>query len=63
MKTAWHIKSRPTHRNQDLYIAWAAREPLTTDDPHTEPQRDVWFEFGDSEANAIAKLKSKLPNP
>lgn len=43
-----------------LFIAWGAWQPLSGDCPVKDPAKSLFFEFADSEAEAIAALKEEM---
>lgn len=53
----WHFT---TWQGRSKVCAMAKREPFVNGHPIQEPG-DVWFEFGDDEEDALAKLKGSLP--
>ncbi|MBR0871189.1 hypothetical protein JQ633_12530 [Bradyrhizobium tropiciagri] len=56
----WHFHVHASHAGGD-FIAMAKKEPFVNGDPLREPG-DVWFEFGASPDEAMAKLKRSLLN-
>ena len=63
MKTTAHpwafFKCRPrTDRNG--FLAWGGLQRLSKDNPVDEPAEIIHFTFGESEEQAIAKLKSEM---
>lgn len=44
------------------FVAWAKRSPIRGDSPLTEPDDgdDVWFEFGDTRAEVLDRMKNDL---
>jgi hypothetical protein len=58
MGLKWYYKVVRLKR-QLGYFAMAKHEPFVGDNVMTEPG-DVWFEFGDTEEQALCRLKRSL---
>lgn len=57
----WSIASRACRNGVRGFIAWAKEGDIHEDGPLSEPINDqVWFEFGDTREEAVAKLKIEL---
>ncbi len=57
---AIYYACRKTHHPSNRWIAWAGPEPLLTDGPLFEPQKDIWFQIGESEEEAMEQLKKEM---
>jgi len=42
------------------WVAWACIGPTSAASPIDEPSKHVWFEFGETMAETVAKLKTEL---
>lgn len=58
-ETMIYVKSRKSRSQPGKWLAWAALEPLTADDPVTEPADPVWFHIADSEQEAIDHVRNE----
>jgi hypothetical protein len=56
-----YFKCRPP-RNASVggFVAWCAFQPLTMADAVTEPAEPVFFDFGQTEAQAIQRLQAGM---
>lgn len=59
MMLRWYFS---TCKGRGLWCAMAKHEPFVVGDPVAEPG-ELWFEFGDTEDEAMAKLKASLEPP
>ncbi len=53
----WYIRCR---RGSLDFIAWCGLRPMSAPDPINEPQEPLFFEFGDTAALAIERLKKSI---
>lgn len=59
--SGWHFAVRPCENGVPGYVAWAKRAPIRAGGPLGEPLgEDVYFEFGQTEAEALAVLKDEV---
>lgn len=56
----WYIQSKPCNHGAPGYMSWASKEP--TRSALAKSSGDVYFEFGDTEYEAVEKLKAELLN-
>lgn len=55
-----YYSCRKTHHPSNRWIAWCGLKRLLTDGPLFEPQKDIWFQIGESEEDALAQLKKEV---
>ena len=61
--SGWHFAARPYENAPPdyAYVAWAKRTPIRAGGPMGEPfDETVYFEFGQTEAEALAVLKDEV---
>lgn len=58
----WNIRSRESRKLTGCKsaVAWASKEPLTANAPLQELANELYFEFGNTPAEAVTKLKVQL---
>lgn len=60
----WHIASKPCENGVTGFLAWAKISPILGKGPLEEPyDHAVFFEFGNTRCQAIARLIKTLPAP
>jgi len=58
----WYFKAKRA-RNGEGWIAWCAKTPLLGEGPmDVDFSEDVYFEFGESKHEALAKLRREVLN-
>lgn len=58
----WNIRSRESRKltGAKSAVSWASKDPLGADAPLQELALDLYFEFGETPAEAVTKLKVQL---
>lgn len=56
----WHYLIRSAQNGLEGWIAMAKREPFVCDGHPVHEPGDLWFQFGDTEAEARAKIEAEV---